>query len=64
MTAAYYIEKLKLEPHPEGGFFKENYRAGETIAALHYPSASREHAAFLQVFIIFYKKVNAQSFTA
>lgn len=29
--AKYYIEKLELVPHPEGGFFKEVYRADETI---------------------------------
>ena len=29
---AYWIEKLNLSPHPEGGFFKENYRSGEFIA--------------------------------
>lgn len=26
-----YIEKLHLEPHPEGGYFKEIYRSGEII---------------------------------
>jgi len=26
-----WIDKLKLLPHPEGGFYKETYRAGETI---------------------------------
>ena len=27
LSAQYWIEKLKLEPHPEGGFFRESYRA-------------------------------------
>lgn len=27
----YWIEKLGLLPHPEGGFFRETYRAGELI---------------------------------
>lgn len=26
-----YIKKLKLIPHPEGGYFKEIYRSGETL---------------------------------
>jgi len=26
-----YIEKLQLKPHPEGGYYKEIYRAGEMI---------------------------------
>jgi len=31
--AKYYIEKLMLQKHPEGGYFKEIYRAGEIIEA-------------------------------
>lgn len=31
MNAAYYINHLQLQPHPEGGFFKETYRASESI---------------------------------
>lgn len=30
-NAEYWIEKLKLIPHPEGGYFKETYRASEII---------------------------------
>jgi predicted cupin superfamily sugar epimerase len=29
--AEYYIEKLGLLPHPEGGFFKETYRSSGSI---------------------------------
>ncbi|WP_323758020.1 cupin domain-containing protein [Roseivirga sp.] len=42
-TAEYYIEKLNLLAHPEGGYYAENYRSEESIkkSALpnHYPSA-------------------------
>jgi predicted cupin superfamily sugar epimerase len=31
--AAFWIERLDLRPHPEGGYFRETYRAAETIAA-------------------------------
>lgn len=31
MTAAYYIQSLKLQPHPEGGYFAETYRSAEMI---------------------------------
>ena len=31
MTAPEYVQKLQLQPHPEGGFYKENYRATENI---------------------------------
>lgn len=30
--AKYWIEKLNLRPHPEGGFFKETYKSLEFIA--------------------------------
>lgn len=30
-TAKHWIEKLRLEAHPEGGYFKETYRAVERI---------------------------------
>ena len=30
-NAEYWIEKLDLLPHPEGGHFRETYRAGEVI---------------------------------
>jgi predicted cupin superfamily sugar epimerase len=31
-TADYWIEKLELQAHPEGGYFKEVYRSEEEIA--------------------------------
>jgi len=30
-TAAYWIDKLQLTPHPEGGYYRETYRSGEWI---------------------------------
>lgn len=32
MKATDWVEQLELQPHPEGGFFKEVYRASETIS--------------------------------
>lgn len=32
-TAEYYIQKLNLAPHPEGGYFKEIYRSTGVIRA-------------------------------
>lgn len=34
----FYINHLKLQPHPEGGYFKETYRASESIHADSLPS--------------------------
>ncbi len=31
--AEYWIEHLSLQPHPEGGFYRELYRASEDISA-------------------------------
>jgi predicted cupin superfamily sugar epimerase len=36
-NAEYWIKKLGLEKHPEGGWFKEVYRSEETTAAEHLP---------------------------
>jgi predicted cupin superfamily sugar epimerase len=33
MNADYYIKHLQLQPHPEGGYFKETYRSLECISA-------------------------------
>ena len=30
-TAQYYIESLKLSPHPEGGYYRETYRSPDTV---------------------------------
>ena len=32
-NVAYFIQHLHLQPHPEGGFYRETYRAGEVIPA-------------------------------
>jgi len=29
--AEYWIDHLHLQPHPEGGFYRETYRSGDTI---------------------------------
>ncbi len=36
-SAKYWIEKLKLKPHPEGGHYREIYRSGEVVHAEHLP---------------------------
>jgi uncharacterized protein len=30
--ADYWIERLGLEPHPEGGYFRQTYRSGAVVA--------------------------------
>lgn len=36
-TADYWIDHLHLQPHPEGGFYKETYRSAEKIPAAALP---------------------------
>lgn len=36
-NAKYWIEKLRLTPHPEGGYYVETYRSHELIQADHLP---------------------------
>jgi uncharacterized protein len=31
MNAAYWIQKLKLQPHPEGGYYRETFRSATKI---------------------------------
>jgi predicted cupin superfamily sugar epimerase len=44
--AAGWIRVLGLTPHPEGGFFRETYRADETIASAHLPARFGGERAF------------------
>ncbi|MEZ4689701.1 MAG: cupin domain-containing protein [Ignavibacteria bacterium] len=36
-SSIYWIEKFGMDVHPEGGYFKESYRAGEIIKSGHLP---------------------------
>ncbi len=38
MTASYFIKHLLLQPHPEGGFYKETYRSSELISQVALPN--------------------------
>lgn len=41
-----YIEKLQLELHPEGGYYKEIYRSGEIILPDHLPERYKSSRNF------------------
>ena len=45
-TENYWIEKLKLEKHPEGGYFKEVYRSEESISKQALPSRYKSDRNF------------------
>jgi uncharacterized protein len=44
--ARYWVERLRLAPHPEGGWYRETYRAAETIAKEHLPERFAGARAF------------------
>ena len=45
-TAKYWITKLALQPHPEGGYFREIYRAAEQIPSAALPARYRGPRSF------------------
>ena len=44
--ASKYIKQLQLKKHPEGGYFKEVYRAGEIILPSHLPKRYKTYRNF------------------
>lgn len=46
MNANYYVRELNLLPHPEGGFYKETYRAAGIIAKGGLPATFGGNRAF------------------
>lgn len=46
MNASDLINDLQLEPHPEGGFFKETYRASEDIPVAALPARFAGNRSF------------------
>jgi len=46
MTAEQYIQHLNLQPHPEGGFYKQNYTSSEFIPSTALPQRFRGKRPF------------------
>ena len=45
-TAEYWIEKLKLQKHPEGGYYREVYRSEEKISSKGLPKRYQKERSF------------------
>lgn len=60
-TAADYIRALDLQPHPEGGWYRETYRAGETIPRAALPARFDDPRALSTAI---YFLLTAESFSA
>ena len=50
--ARYWIETLRLEPHPEGGHFRQTYRAERDIASEALPGFSGARAASTAIYFL------------
>src|SRR5438552_9465582 len=50
--ARYWIEKLRLEPHPEGGYFRQTYRSEMVIAREALPGFRGERAASTAIYFL------------
>ena len=59
--AYYWIKKLDLKKHPEGGYFKETYRCDETVCADALPKRFSEKKTFCTA-IYFLLKGNQVSY--
>ena len=60
--AKYYIDKLKLITHPEGGYYREIYRSGEFISIEGLPKDIRMKEYFLHQYISYWKEGRYQNF--
>jgi len=49
--ARYWIEKLELQPHPEGGFYKETYRS-ESITFVGEEGKQRNHGTAIYFLLL------------
>lgn len=62
MDAGYYIEHLQLQPHPEGGFYRETYRSKENIAHAALPSRFSDARSFSTAIFYLLEKGNRSLF--
>lgn len=62
MNAGYYIEHLQLQPHPEGGFYKETYRSKESIPHTALPGRFRGERSFSTAIFYLLEKGNCSLF--
>jgi len=47
MNGDYFIKQLELQPHPEGGYYKETYRSAACIHAAVFPGQFPDKRSFL-----------------
>jgi hypothetical protein len=52
MTAEHFIDHLQLQPHPEGGFYREVYRSSATIASGFLPGFDGERNVCTSIYYL------------
>src|ERR1700756_3274868 len=52
MNAEYWIQKLKLEAHPEGGYFRQTYKSNLLIGREALPGFSGARAASTAIYFL------------
>jgi hypothetical protein len=58
--ARYWIEKLKLDPHPEGGYYRQTYKSDLLISADSLPGHSGPRTASTAIYFL----LEAENFSA
>ncbi|HBH24269.1 MAG TPA: hypothetical protein DDY13_12700 [Cytophagales bacterium] len=61
-TADFYIKKLQLQPHPEGGYYRENYRSAYQIHGTALPERYNGPRVFSTSIYFLLKKGNVSTF--
>jgi predicted cupin superfamily sugar epimerase len=54
--ASYWIHKLNLEPHPEGGFYRQTYRADQVLPREALPQFPGPRAASTAIYFLLEEK--------
>ncbi|MEO5890532.1 MAG: cupin domain-containing protein, partial [Ferruginibacter sp.] len=62
ITAKKLVEKFALAPHPEGGYFKENYRSLETIPKTFLPKRFNGERSYSTAIYFLLEKGNFSAF--
>lgn len=60
--ASYWVEKLGLIPHPEGGYYKETYKSKEEIQQSSLPSRFHGNRNFSTMIYFLLEKFNFSAF--
>lgn len=52
MEAQHWIERLNLEPHPEGGWYRQTYRASLMLPSAALPGFTGDRAASTAIYFL------------